>query len=460
MWRRDEGATASLARRIVELRYEDIPDEVIEAAKILCLDGLGNMLAGARQPIGIVLANFLKGNAAAKESTAIGMGVKTADYLAALANGSTCRSMDFDPESPGHHPCGPSLPPALALAEKLGKDGRSLLGAFAIGVEVQVRVDEAGRGDPTAAVVTKTGRGPVGALSAAAVSAKLMGFDQLKTQHAFGLGAARTGGIDSTGTMASPGDSGHVASMGVLYARLASQGFTGRENAIEEPHGFKQFLGDKADVDGMARHFANPWAVLKQNIRLKRHNCQFPAHPTIDAILDLYSQKPWKPDEVAAVEVKVMLLEEDCNWNYYNVHNLSPRSGMDGRFSVAYTAAVTVLDGKLTIDSYSDEKRFSPEVVEMLGKVKLSFFEERSKGHVDQTSEVTIRFTDGSSRMARAVGRNPIATEEQRLGKFMDCAQRAISRRDAERVIELVARLGKLPDLAEFFRLLRGQPAK
>ena len=45
------GTTADLARFIAETHYDDLPAEVVAAAKIGILDGVANLLGGSTQPV-------------------------------------------------------------------------------------------------------------------------------------------------------------------------------------------------------------------------------------------------------------------------------------------------------------------------------------------------------------------------------------------------------------------------
>ena len=45
------GATETLARFIADSRYDDLPPEAVEAAKVGIMDGVANMLAGSTQPL-------------------------------------------------------------------------------------------------------------------------------------------------------------------------------------------------------------------------------------------------------------------------------------------------------------------------------------------------------------------------------------------------------------------------
>ena len=48
-----------------------------------------------------------------------------------------------------------------------------------------------------------------------------------------------------------------------------------------------------------------------------------------------------------------------------------PRSGLDGKFSIQYCATIALLDGSVGIDSFTDDRRFAPDVEALLPKVRL-----------------------------------------------------------------------------------------
>ncbi len=54
------GATEQLARFIAETRYDTLPREVIEAAKIGILDGVANLLAGSTQPLAGIMSAYVQ----------------------------------------------------------------------------------------------------------------------------------------------------------------------------------------------------------------------------------------------------------------------------------------------------------------------------------------------------------------------------------------------------------------
>jgi 2-methylcitrate dehydratase PrpD len=371
--------------------------------------------------------------------------------------------MDYDPPHPGQHPVGANLPAALAIAESERLPGWRLIEAFVIGVELQIRTSLAQSSAPKSSSKGGTyfGRGVRGTLSAAMAAGKLLGLDLQRTRMALGIAAAKCGGIDSAGTMCNPGDSGNAASAGVQAALLARRGFTGRANAIELGYGFSQYLGEGADLELLVRDFPETLYLEKEPISIKKYPCQFPTHRHIDAILSLYRERPWRPKDIDVIEIELTLAPGNPAFNYHSVPNTKPADGMSGKFSVAYTAAVAAVDGSVGFGSFTDEKRFSPDVEDMLARVTVKTADERPATKKAMWSEARIRFKSGEQRSCRInlprgfSGGDPL-TREERVAKFTDCALRVVSKKKAQRIAALVNEVDTLDSLDELCTLLRG----
>jgi 2-methylcitrate dehydratase PrpD len=442
--------TRALAERIVRTRYEEFSDATIRGAKVIILDALGVMLAASGEPIGRILTDFIEAEAAPQQCTVVGLAVKTSPFWAAFSNGTLCRALEYDPISPGHHPCGANLPPCLALTERRGLTGRRFLEAFIIGVELQHRLYQAAAVRALHSSSMGSGRGVLGTLPAAAAAAKLADLSWDLTQQALAIAASRTGGIDSTGTMCNPGDSGSAASSGVMAATLAAKGFTGRTNLFEGPYGFKQFLGDAAPVESIVDNFGKPWGLETPGIELKAYSCQGHTHRTIEAILTLFREQPWDPQDIASIDIVSETLPTVAPYNYYTVKNDNPASSIDARFSVRYIAGVTALDGALDVDSFADAKRLSAPVMKMLEKVRVQISPE--KGY---KVSVTLQFRNGTSRYMEVSRAMSLAIKDA-PEKFLRCAQRAITEEAAYAVMEMVQTLENQILLGPLFELIQG----
>ena len=131
-----------------------------------------------------------------------------------------------------------------------------------------------------------------------------------------------------------------------------------------------------------------------------------------------------------------------------------PRSGLDGKFSVEYCAAVALVDGEVGIDTFTDERRFRPDVDAALGKVRVV----PSSEPVSATATALLR--DGSQvsetcEHFRGSIANPMSVEE-RLAKAAACVRMVHGAADSDRLITLLERLDELDDLSELMRLIGG----
>ena len=138
------GATRKLAEHAAALKYEDLPQAVIDITKRCVLDTLG-VTIGASGLIeeSPVLRDYVKDQGGKAESTIWGFGDKVTAMQAAFVNGSMGHMLDFD-DIGGGHPSIVTVPVAFGIAEKLGGvSGKGLISAIAAGADVYVRGNRA-----------------------------------------------------------------------------------------------------------------------------------------------------------------------------------------------------------------------------------------------------------------------------------------------------------------------------
>jgi hypothetical protein len=82
------GTTEDLARFIAETQYDDLPAEVVAAAKIGILDGVANLLAGSTQPVAQIASAYTRELGGTPVASVIGHSFKTNPLNAALPMGS------------------------------------------------------------------------------------------------------------------------------------------------------------------------------------------------------------------------------------------------------------------------------------------------------------------------------------------------------------------------------------
>ena len=134
----------ALARYATDLRYEDLPEDIVRTAKRTILDTLGCAFGGytaGPSQIAIKLASDVN---AKRGATVLCNGIKTSPDLAAFANGVMIRYLDFNDAfvSLTHGAGHPSdtIAALLAAAELTERSGRDLITATVLSYEVFCKI--------------------------------------------------------------------------------------------------------------------------------------------------------------------------------------------------------------------------------------------------------------------------------------------------------------------------------
>ena len=344
-------------------------------------------------------------------------------------------------------PPGTCLPAALALAEQYNAPGKSVITAYVLGWEIQGRLRAA---SAPATVPAYHPPGLVGPLGGAAAAAKTLGLDVQQTLMALGIAASRTGGLTAnTGTMVKSTHPGNAARMGAEAAILAGMGYTASDAVLESPNGYAAALFQgNFDWDVATGGLGDSYRLVDPGFDIKRFPAQVYMQNVIEAALNLREQHGLTADAVEQVTI------------YRRGRGHSgpvPQSGLDGKFSVEYCAAAALLDGWVGIDSFTDARRFAPDMEEMLGRIRVD-----PEGPASGAAQATAQLKDGSTVSAechafRGSAVNPMNREE-RMVKVRDCFRRALSDADTERVLSLLENLEDVPDVGELMAVL-GQSA-
>ncbi len=445
--------TAALVEKVLALDYASLPPEAIDMAKSVTLDGLAVMLAGADEPLGVgrISIDYVREMGGTPQSSVIAGGFKTSMVNAAYANGTMAHALDFDNTwYPLNHPTSPTLPAILAIAEHYKLSGRKIITAIAAAFEVQGRLRLAATGLITGQGFHKPGTtGTFGAVTAAA---KLLDLDQQQTLMAFGLAGSRAGSLSiNTGTMTKSSHSGHAARMGVECGVLAKMGWTASADVFGPKGFFDTFFHGDAKPELLTEGFAAPLRMVKPGVGFKKHPSNYFTHRPIDAALALREEFSIKADEIVDVEVVFP------RFDYVN--RPQPATGLDGKFSVQYATLVALLDGEITIDSFTNERRFAPDVAALLPNVKLTVDDAIPTDFDRMHAIVNVRLKDGqqlSKRVDKLSGWIGLPlTREQRLKKFFGCARRTLDDAKAQRVLALVEQLETLADATEIMDIVR-----
>jgi len=427
------------------------PPEVREAAKAAIVDTTGVIVAGASEPVTRIVAAAVADEGARPVADRLGARLRTSMEGAALVNGVSGHALDYDDvnQSAIGHPSVVIFPAALAVAQGVGASGAALLEAYVVGVEVMTKLGRAmgGAHYRTGWHATST----LGTLGAAMAAGKLLGLDAGRLQHALAIAASEASGSrQNFGTMTKPFHPGHAARCGVFAARLAQKGMTGDTTILEAPLGFfALFSFGQATIDGVRDALGNPYDVASPGMNVKRYPCCYATHRAADGVLGLVEQHGPAVKEIESVDVIVP------SGGLGPVFHDRPQTGLEGKFSLQYVVSAAILDGRVTLDTFTDEMVQRPEAQALLRAVRPIedpsipvAFNAIEEGHV----VVRIRPRSGvvlERRIEHPRGspQNPLSHEEL-LDKFRDCA-RALGREQVERAIALLERVESLRSVDE-----------
>src|SRR6266852_4080224 len=136
------GVTQNLARFVVEVGWNDIPEPVRHEAKRALLNFFAVALAGCRTgPVEIALTSLAEFSDR-RQATVIGRRERMDALSAAFLNAAGANVFDFcDTHVPTViHPTAPIAPALFALAQLRRVSGVELLLAFILGVEIECRI--------------------------------------------------------------------------------------------------------------------------------------------------------------------------------------------------------------------------------------------------------------------------------------------------------------------------------
>jgi 2-methylcitrate dehydratase PrpD len=295
-----------LATFAANLRFEDIPQPVIQRAGDLFLDWFGSALAGKNARAVEAIECFAKSMGPASGPSEVLISRRaTSPLFAALVNAAASHFAEQDDVHNGSvfHPGTVVFPPALAVAQSLGISGRDLLTAAVAGYEVGIRVGEfLGRSHYKVFHTT----GTAGTIAAAAATGNLLRLTPDQMINAFGSAGTQAAGLWEFLRDAADSKQLHTAKAaadGLLSAYLAQHGFTGAKRIFDGPQGMAAGMSTDADPAKLVSQLGDRWALIETSFKF--HACCRHTHPAADALLQVIIDYNLTHDDIARVTAQV-----------------------------------------------------------------------------------------------------------------------------------------------------------
>jgi len=444
-----------LSQFIVNAAYEGMPPKAVETAKAAIMDCLGVAVAGGSEASAQIAGRLAREERAKEEATVYGQRFKSSAVEAAFLNGIGAHAHDFDHSFVlGGQPTSPIIPAVFSLGDALNASGKQILEAYIVGFEVAAAL--------IFAVQNAGGsgwhpNGTIGVFGASAACARLLRLNQAETEMLLGITASMASGVTANfGTMTKPLHVGQAARNGVLAARFAKAGFTANSQALQARNGYfdSYYPGGKLDpapIDDLGRVYA----IEKYGVRFKPYPCGGLTHTAIYATIRLRDEHHITPDAVEHVDVAVPA--DTAAPLVYRV----PNTGLEGKFSMPYLIARALVDGQITLETFTDQAVRNKPVLDLLAKVDMKVDPSLQSGaDGGRPATVTIKLANEPAltlqqRFPKGSPQVPMSPEE-RLAKFRDCTRGALSNSATDRALGYVNELETIRSIRPLTSLLGG----
>jgi len=412
--------TKSISRQIsefaVNLKYEDLPQNVIDEVKRYLYDSVGCAYGATNTNDVNIIKDIYKDMGGKEEATVIGFGDKMPAVNATLVNSLMIRALDFNDIYWKDDPSHPSdiIPAALSVGEMVGASMKDVIVAIVLAYEFEMRM----------CLFAKPGvrerkwhHATLTQFVSPVVAGKLLGLTVDQMVNAIGINGSHnhTIGCPTAGklTMMKNTVDPMAVQSGVFAALMAQKGFSGTEKVFEGKEGFMDaFIGwdaknEKEDQTEMkGRDGLSNWSwdvnALVGNLgtNYKILECGMKAFPTealththISCALNVMINNNLDYTDIEEVKVTAFAQAYDI---LFDPTKYRPESRETADHSLPYCMAAAIVDKKITTESFSDEKLKDPRIFEVIDKIKGEPSIEFEKMFpAKQPSKVVIKTKDG-----------------------------------------------------------------
>lgn len=418
------------ARYIVNVRFEDIPKDVIHFTKLCIVDYYASLLKGFEaEPVHIMndTAIILGG---LPQATAVS-GLKTSVTNVAFVNGGASHVIELDDIHKGSivHAATAIMPAAIAVAEWQNVSGKKLIEAIVAGYEVAFRVGE---------TVTPShyyyfhNTATCGTFGAAAAVAKVLDLSDEQIVEALGSAGTQAAGLwefIEDGAMSKQLHPGKAGMNGIISCLLAERGFTGAKEIFEGRRGFFQSMSEEYDVTKMIQGLGEQYKILENSFKIHA-SCRH-THAAMDLALELHQMGVERGfEQIDSIKVgayKVALdITDDAN----------PQTIYGAKFSMQFCVALALLQGKGGFNEFNKDTLQDPAIRDVMKKLEVYTDDEiNSKYPNEWGARIEVVWKDGTiSKFVSAYPKGDPENafiEEDFIQKFQDLVPLEQQQKDA-----------------------------
>lgn len=457
--------TKTIASHLARTGYEALNDDAIRSSKEHLLYTLGTILAGSSAPGATEVLMAARKFGGGQESTVLVYGERLSAPSAALVNASMghSRELDINDDRIAYKSSVAAIPAALAVAEKIGGvSGQDFLTAICVGIDFGIRLGLATNPKPAHAQAIA-----LGPLAAAAACAKILRLNESGLWDALGIAYCRvsfTGNSTASPSLTKRLGIGFAAQSGVLASLLASAGFPAAGEILQGRAGFYQtFYGQEGDYNVILDGLGSRFEIVSVGPK-PFPSCRY-THPAVTGVLALLREHSITADDIR--EIRVHIGERDMHsvggWTEEEKKKkYRPEGIVDAQFSIPYTVAATLVNGRLSLEEFTDAELRNERILGFASRVKPLLDRALDDWPANVKPQIIEIETSGRCVFTKRVDypkgnpKNPVTSDEL-VESFRDMANYSANPLDRGKVdatIEAILGLEKAEDVSIVARLL------
>lgn len=435
-----------LSKHIASALTKPVPRKVADRARLHIVDTFAAMVSGSRLEPGQKGIAYVKALGGKPEAGIIGSRILTTAQNAALANGMSGHADETDDTHPPSltHPGTSVLPSALAIGERGGHSGESLLRAVVLGYDVCARMLLTLKPMP----YLRSGHhaGATGQVfGAAAAAGALLSLTPLQVRYMLSYTGQQTAGLytmfrDPEHIEKAYAMGGMPAHNGLQSALMAAAGWTGVEDIFSgERDFFYTFAPEAFDREDLVRGLGKDYEMLRASI--KRWPIGGPIQGPMHVLNDMLAEHNFQVNDVDKIIANMPDKELE-------IVNNRPMPDI----SVQHLLSVMLIDRKLTFKSAHDFPRMKDkEVLRMRARVHavgdpaLTDIQRRWRC-VMEVHLKDGRVLHGQTMAAKGSFENPLSAAEEQE-KAIDLMAPVLGRKRADALLEALWNIESIKDL-------------
>lgn len=440
-----------------EFSLDNLSQSARAAATDLVVDTIACAIVGSRSEPASIVARVAKGIQSTPGATVFGAGIKTSPEIAALANAIMTRTYDYNDAYYGH----PSdmIPGILAAGEISRSSGLNVLAAIALAYEVYGAFSRSAAYHLDSGVDYGFSMNVGVALAVGKLwnlpAAQLANAASLALIPNLPLGVGRWGAL----SMMKGSITAFATRNGVFSAMLAKEGFTSAEQPYEGIFGLQHFIG-KFDL-----HL--PLDKEKRVVEMV-YIKPIPAENNTIGVIELVPKiRAWASvEDIESIDIDVAT---GLDVHLADEPKYDPKTRETADHSFPYMLARALVDGGITLDSYTPERISDPSIRPLMRKIRVhanpDMKEIMSKSPINQPefkpARLVVRRKDGGVLTEDVMGHSghpdtPTHVRRAQINTKLDlCAKRMnVPAEQCERIRDNWWKIAEAEDISRLIGLL------